>query len=350
MRWAGPDDELEPDELEDQGPDQDLAVRPNWRDRLARFLPIVVWVLTVASFAYAFIRVFGLERTWLGYALIAFTPYVAVASLLPLLLAAVTRRKAAAIISLIAAFALASVLAPRAVGQPDRSRGPALRVMSANLKLGGGDPATIVRLVRQHHIDVLALQELTPTEDSRLRGAGLAALLPYSVTAPRRAASGSAIYSRYPLADTGSTVEPEYFMQAYATVQIPGAQPLLIVSVHPLAPATPGAVRAWRTTLRREPPATPRGPVRLLVGDFNATLDHAVLRRLIDTGYHDAAAQLGDGLVTTWPYDGTGMLVPKVTLDHALADRRIGVSSFAAEKVPDSDHRAIVVTLTLPHA
>ena len=33
--------------------------------------------------------------------------------------------------------------------------------------------------------------------------------------------------------------------------------------------------------------------MRILAGDFNATLDHAELRRLIGRGYHDAAEQAG---------------------------------------------------------
>ena len=47
----------------------------------------------------------------------------------------------------------------------------------------------------------------------------------------------------------------------------------------------------WRGDLRALPPATPDGPLRILAGDFNATLDHAELRRLLDTGYEDAAAR-----------------------------------------------------------
>ena len=42
--------------------------------------------------------------------------------------------------------------------------------------------------------------------------------------------------------------------------------------------------------------------MRLLVGDFNATLDHAALRRLLDTGYRDAASVVGQGMTPTcWP-------------------------------------------------
>jgi endonuclease/exonuclease/phosphatase family metal-dependent hydrolase len=85
--------------------------------------------------------------------------------------------------------------------------------------------------------------------------------------------------------------------------------------------------------------------VRILAGDFNATLDHARLRRLIDTGYRDAADQLGEGLHPTFPI---GQRMPPITLDHVLADRRVGIRSFVARRVPRSDHRAVRAELVLP--
>jgi endonuclease/exonuclease/phosphatase (EEP) superfamily protein YafD len=87
------------------------------------------------------------------------------------------------------------------------------------------------------------------------------------------------------------------------------------------------------------------GQVRLLIGDFNATLDHAVLRRLLATGYRDAGDVAGAGLAASWPYD---KLFPRVTIDHVLADRRIGVRGYAVKPVPRSDHRSVFAELLLP--
>jgi endonuclease/exonuclease/phosphatase (EEP) superfamily protein YafD len=346
-RLSEPDDEMDDgaDPYDEMGA-VEPSTRWSWLAWLRPSMPVVIWASTIGFFLYAFVRVFGLERTWLGYTAIAFTPYVAAASILPPLVAAVTRRKRAAILGLITSFALGSVLLPRAVGHPDPVRGPVVHVMSLNMKFGGADPATVMKLAQQHRVDVLALQEYTPQADNSLSQQGLSTLLPYSIREPRPTAAGSAIYSRFPLSDTGFIVGSNYFLQAYATVHVPGAQPILMRSVHPVAPATPGTTGGWRATLLAEPDATPHGPVQMLVGDFNASLDHALLRRLIDTGYRDAASRLGDGLVTTWPYDGT--LLPRVTLDHLLADPRIGISAFQATTVDGSDHRAIFVTITVP--
>jgi endonuclease/exonuclease/phosphatase family metal-dependent hydrolase len=85
----------------------------------------------------------------------------------------------------------------------------------------------------------------------------------------------------------------------------------------------------------------------VLAGDFNATLDHSGLRRLIRTGYRDAAATVGAGLAGTWgPYDGDP--IPPVTIDHVLVDRRVRVRSVSVHRVPGSDHRAVLAELALP--
>ena len=63
--------------------------------------------------------------------------------------------------------------------------------------------------------------------------------------------------------------------------------------------------------------------MRILAGDFNATLDHRELRRLVGTGYEDAAAEAGAGLRGTWP--DRGPFLPVFTIHHVLADARCGV-------------------------
>jgi endonuclease/exonuclease/phosphatase (EEP) superfamily protein YafD len=105
-------------------------------------------------------------------------------------------------------------------------------------------------------------------------------------------------------------------------------------------------VADWKQGLELEPRADLHGPVRLLLGDFNSTLDHAPLQALLSSGYRDAAATLGDGFAGTWPYDGTPL--PKVTIDHVLADPRIAIRALSAHQVDGTDHRALYAQLTLP--
>ena len=293
------------------------------------------------------VRLLGAERGH-GIQLVAFTPYVAGGALLPAVLALALRRRRAAVVALVTAIGLGAAVAPRAVGSVEAAAGrPVLRVLAANLLAGAADPAAVVDLVRRAEVDVLAVQELTPDAATSLDRHGLRALLPHRVLEPIVGTEGSGLYSRLPLRDTGVRRNGGGFRQAYGTLTPHGGAPVTVESVHPMAPASAWALPWWERDLAAQPPATPDGPVRVLAGDFNATLDHARLRRLLRTGYRDAADVVGAGLVGTWgPYDGDP--IPPVTLDHVLADRRVRVLDFAVHPVPGSDHRAVLAVLAPP--
>jgi endonuclease/exonuclease/phosphatase family metal-dependent hydrolase len=129
-----------------------------------------------------------------------------------------------------------------------------------------------------------------------------------------------------------------------AELSVPlGGGRVAVQAVHPLPPITASSVRSWRATLRTLPPAR-RGPPRVIAGDFNATLDHRELRRLLDTGYADAADVTGGGLRTTWPVQRRR---PPVTIDHVLADERLAVLRYEVHELPGTDHRAVLAELAL---
>jgi endonuclease/exonuclease/phosphatase family metal-dependent hydrolase len=251
----------------------------------------------------------------------------------------------------LAVLAMAATVLPRAVPDADRgaASGAALTVLTANLLVGGADPATVVALVREHDVAVLAVQEFTPDAEAGLRAAGLSALLPHQQLGAEVGTTGSGLYSRYPITAGGVRRNGGGFTQAYGTIQAPGAPPVLVESAHPLAPYALGVLDDWRDDLAAEPRATPAGPLRILLGDFNSTLDHQPLRALIDSGYADAADVAGAGLIGTWgPYDGDA--IPPVTIDHVLVDQRIGVGTVSVHGLPRSDHRAVLARLTIPPA
>ena len=117
-----------------------------------------------------------------------------------------------------------------------------------------------------------------------------------------------------------------------ATAEVRGAAPLEVAAVHPPPPLRGLRTVAWRHDLRALPHATPDGALRVLAGDFNSTLDHAELRRLLDSGYVDAAAEVGAGLEFTWPHDRSWW-PPPVAIDHVLADERAGVRAVSVHAI-----------------
>jgi endonuclease/exonuclease/phosphatase (EEP) superfamily protein YafD len=323
-----------------------VATEPAVRRRTGVRAGLVL--LTVGCLAWAGVRAVGLENDGALVLLVAFTPYVAAGSVAVLLAALLSQHWWAAGFAAVAAVTLALCVLPRWTGGPEAGGDrPRLRVLSANLLVGDADATAVVDLVRRQRVDLLAVQEFTPESERALDAAGIAALLPHRVSHPAPGVVGSGVFSRHPLRDDGLRVNPSSFTQARATVTVPGARAVAVESAHPCAPASPAMARCWRTDMDREPPATPGGPLRVLVGDLNATLDHAALRRLIATGYRDAADVTGRGFAGTWPYDEK-WFVPAVTLDHVLADRRIGITGYEVFPIPRGDHRAVLAELALP--
>jgi endonuclease/exonuclease/phosphatase (EEP) superfamily protein YafD len=314
-----------------------------------RWLTVLLWLLIAPFAVWAAARAFGLERGYPTVQLIAFTPYVALASLVPLALALLTKRIWPAVAAAVVTVAFAACVLPRWISDPDAGvpAGPTLRVMSVNMLYGQADPGHVVRLVRDGAVDVLAVQEYTEQGRTALRAAGLEETLPNAVTYPRDDAGGSAVYSRFPLADQGYRQLPGGFVQAHAAVRVPGALEVYVESAHPCAPMGSVSDACWLADLAQQPATTPGGPVNLLMGDFNATLDHEAFRRVVAKGYHDAADAAGAGLSASWPYDNRWYF-PGVTLDHVLADERVGVRKVVIHRVAGTDHRAVFAELVLP--
>ncbi|MEW2357685.1 endonuclease/exonuclease/phosphatase family protein [Spirillospora sp. NPDC029432] len=307
-----------------------------------------VLAAAVVPFAgWALMRASGWEPAFRWQQLVAFTPYVAAASVIVPVVALVLRRWYVAVAALVPAVMLVAMVAPRAFPNEDpAAKGPVVRVLAANLLMGSAPTADVMNLLRRVRPDVLAVQEITPEAAEALDAAGIGRSLPHRVVRAEPGVTGSAVYARYPLEerppiDIG-------FRQARARVEVPGAPPVEVVSVHPCAPSHPRSAGCWTAGLRALPPADPGGPVRILAGDFNATLDHAEMRRILATGYRDAADATGGGLRATWPNGAHGRPVPGVALDRVVADRRVAVRGFGVHPLPVTDHRAVHAELALP--
>jgi endonuclease/exonuclease/phosphatase (EEP) superfamily protein YafD len=296
--------------------------------------------------AWAVVRAFGLDLFWPVVALVSLTPYAAATAVVPLVLSLVLRQRLVAAVALVALVALAAAVAPRAVGDPAPAGGREITVMSANLFGGRGDARAVLRLARRHDVDVLSLQELSPEAVARLDAAGASELFPGRAVEARPGGAGSGVLARHPTTavDGDSNDLPA---QPAADVALPRAPVVRVKAIHPFPPLTRDNSQRWRTELRELPDADAdgTGSLRILAGDFNATLDHRELRRLLDRGWTDAADAVGQGLHPTWP---VGRRAPPITIDHVLVGPGIGVRAFSVHDVPGSDHRAVIARLALP--
>ncbi|MFD8564048.1 endonuclease/exonuclease/phosphatase family protein [Streptosporangium canum] len=317
-----------------------IVTPPRRRRRIPRAL---AWAVVIPFAAWAVARVAGLEQGALVTQIMTGTPYVAAGSLLPVVLAALARNRAVTAVALVTAAALGSSVLPRAIGSSETAGTP-LRVLTLNMLFGGAEPETVTALVRRLRPDVLSTQELTPEMVEKLDAAGLRELLPHRLLAPEPGASGSGLYARYPLEPLEGMFRPVGHNMPAATITLPGVKPVEIVDVHPYAPME-DHIREWTAALEAFPPAVP-DRIRILAGDFNASLDHAAMRRFLSRGYADSADRAGRGLTPTWP--ANRRIPPLITIDHVVVDQRVQVNEVSVHTVPGTDHRAVFADLRLP--
>jgi endonuclease/exonuclease/phosphatase family metal-dependent hydrolase len=313
-----------------------------------RSATVVSWGLAGFWALWALIRLTGFERGFPLVPLISYTPYMAVATVVPLAVALALRRWIPALLAAVAGMYFVFALLPRALPDGSASEplgGPQIKVLSANLFRGHSDPKALMELVRIRDVDILTVQELTPRAASKLRRQGIEQMLPEAVLAIRGDVYGGGIYSRFPLSPL-TPAPGTTFSMPRADASVPGFGDLRLVSVHPFPPSGWTSVGKWKDGLRSLPAAGGEGRPWLLAGDFNATFDHAEFRSLLDTGYRDAADVNGDGFTTTWP--ARGLLPPPVTIDHVLADEQLAIIDYSVEDLPGSDHRPVFAVISLP--
>ena len=232
---------------------------------------------------------------------------------------------------------------------PSRESGSALtlvrlRLLTVNAQGGAADPAAVLRALRTHNVDVLAVQELTPHMVGRLAAAGLAQLLPFSHLDPRPGSPGTGLWARWPL--TPLPPVPGLTSAApRARIDPPGGQPVTLTAVHPSAPVQ-GHADVWQRELARirQTLATVDGP-QVVAGDFNASRDHRPFRDLLAAGFLDCAdsSQSRSWPGFTWPTDGRRL--PVMRLDHVLVSRTATVSMTRAIRLPPTDHHGVLAAI-----
>ena len=218
-----------------------------------------------------------------------------------------------------------------------------LRLLTVNAQGGAADPAALLRTVRTHNVDVLAVQELTPRMVRRLAAAGLAQLLPFSHLDPRPGAQGTGLWARWPLTPL-PPVPGLAFAAPRARIDPPGGRPVTLTAVHPHAPMR-GHADMWQRELAliRQTLATTDGP-QVVAGDFNASRDHRPFRDLLAAGFLDCAdssrSRSWPGF--TWP---TARGIPVMRLDHVLVSRTSTVRMTRAIRLPDTDHHGVLAAI-----
>ena len=190
----------------------------------------------------------------------------------------------------------AFAMVPRAVAGPrPEADGPRLVVMTSNLWLGRAERARrVLRIAREHDVDVLSVQELRPKMRARGSSGASSSRTGSCCPTPARPEPGCSRSGRSRSAGGGAAARGGARGRRRAARADQGRPPAPAGQPRRRARLARGDRGAARL-------ATARGDVQILAGDFNATLDHAELRALLDRGYIDAADAAGEGWTPTWP-------------------------------------------------
>jgi endonuclease/exonuclease/phosphatase family metal-dependent hydrolase len=287
--------------------------------------------------------------------LLSFTPWLVIPAAVALLFAVLGRSRLLVWLTTVLAAVQLFWLFPLDHGRsiPDAGA-PTVRVtaMNINSEYGQADAAEIVRLVRENGVTLLTVQEHSQALEDRLAAAGLSALLPNRVSDPTDDAAGSAVYSAHRIEAVGVVPDTPFQMPIVRlTVEGTGVAAVLeVANVHALPPVDV-RIGQWRSDLAAVARLAARPGNRLLIGDFNATYDHAEFRALLDGGPDgrkmvDVGTAAGMRLVPTWPMEGPRL--PGIAIDHLVTSPGITGSGYAVHRVPGTDHAAVVATLSVP--
>jgi endonuclease/exonuclease/phosphatase (EEP) superfamily protein YafD len=285
--------------------------------------------------------------------LVSFTPHVTVlyGLVLLILLAGMVAgargalRQVACVLVLVLAGLHAWWAAPAFVGDPPAAAGQErLRLLSVNLSLGQADPARVVSLATRNHADVVVVSEITRVALGQLQAAGLDEAYPHVAGSPAPGPAGTMVFSRNPRRGV-QPLDTSY--HGYRMTVAGPTGPVRLLAVHASPPL--GDASAWRRdqAVLRQAATRDAGAPTVVVGDLNATVDHAPLRELFARGFSDAAGQASSGWQPTWPAAGeigaVGVSVPSlIAIDHVLVDERLTALATRTASVPGTDHRALV--------
>jgi len=320
---------------------------------------LLSFVLTAAALPPLAARALGGRPPNPGPKLAALAPLATIPSIASVLLAASVRWWLAIFVAAPAAALLSWQIRPQCRKTKDSSRRkqPAsecrersLRVLTLNARRGAADIAEIMSCLRKWHIDVLAIQELTPNMADCLVEVGIAKLLPFHDVHPEAGSSGAGLWARWPLIPL-----PPLTTLTAATPQVrvchKFGRSIIITNVHPVAPVGGHEFR-WQheLTIIRGVLANSEHP-QIIVGDFNASRDHRAFRHLLSAGFCDCAdvAQARSWPGFTWPVRRG--VPPLMRLDHVLVSEGYArIREARTLKIQGTDHRGVLAIITFQTA
>jgi endonuclease/exonuclease/phosphatase (EEP) superfamily protein YafD len=307
------------------------------RRRLAAGWPIAIAMLVVHTGA-----ILGLSEPLLIDLAWALLPVLLVPCWFVLIPAVLSGRRALGAVSGLAALGHVLWLAPGMLGaSASVDDGISLRVVSANINYWNVDFGPIIDEIGSYGADVIVLQEARTQVQGRLLDA-FEDQYPYHVFQEEESGNAAATFSKHPLEDPRIRS-----LQTKPLITVGVEVSGVIVQVWNVHAASPTSderreIRDSQLDELREMALEEDGPL-VLAGDFNTTMWHQPLRKLVDAGFSDAHWSVGRALAGTWGPRDVGV----AGLDHVLISDELGVIGIREGIGEGSDHRPLIVDLVI---
>ena len=239
---------------------------------------------------------------------------------------------------------LVTFVSPRSVigCGPSEGGADAIVIHTHNIRLGNSDPARIAAGALEADADVIVLQEVWGDYLQRLADEPGLSAYRHRAQEPSLGISGLAIWSRLPIESSGMN-QLVNVPVLQASIEGPTG-PFDLHAIHTTAPITEFQAGSWRAQFLALESYDNRAP-SMLVGDFNATMDHRRFRSLLDRGWTDAHEPKGCGLDATWPTGRSRLAL--LRLDHVLVSDHFEVLALDVGQGGGSDHRSVTATVRL---
>jgi hypothetical protein len=210
-------------------------------------------------------------------------------------------------------------------------------VMTANIYAGRGDALALVADASDAGVDILVVEEITEAALLDMEHGGLDEILPYRAGSPGLTVEGTMVFSRAPM---GTATKLETNLGSWEV----SVDDLTVIAAHPSAPTLPDA---WRDDHAALLAAVREYSPDLVVGDLNATNDHAPLRALEKAGWRDVAELANEGWQPTWPANGLfttfGIAWPTLArIDHVLVGPDLAAIGTHTVHLDGTDHLAVI--------
>lgn len=325
------------------------------------FLSALLWMITFVVVGIMIIRQLPASTANSGFMplIVSFVPWLAIISVVIALFAFAWHRRLLALVSIICILlqifwhigyikpsttisqAAQTAVASATINTTDRYA----RIMTFNTHIGTANVNQIVQTVKEQHVEVLALQEMSQGFIQRLEAAGISKLLPYSVIASTKHGDNGGVnglWTAQAQSDVNSNLIPTEASSIPAASITLGTTIVRFGSVHPNSP-TRGQQSVWSAGLGTISSLKNYDHTYVLMGDFNSTWDHPSFRSLLGSTFVDSSEQAGEGFHMTYP--ANSKIPPLIEIDHIVHTSGVKVGDIETVQISQSDHRALVATL-----